>query len=197
MTENEDSPSRKQDNQVYSRRSMLRMFVGLEGTRGRIPFKKTLNQSIICTSGIIGATVAFESLGVKTGNSFADKKLGTDINWKTFGIAVGLMPLREEGIFRVIPSILLSRFRDTLWPVGVIDAAIFAGSHNIQIDENGKDYLATKRVPLQQFALGMFFWKLARERGYLHAILAHVTNNFVSLSPVFIDQTLSDKKKRS
>ena len=81
-------------------------------------------------------------------------------------------PVIEELAWRFFPAVVFG----TDWTVGLVQAGLFAGLHNVR----GGGFDLTK-IPAGQFATGLFYWYLAREKGIDHAILAHGANNWAKL----------------
>ncbi len=89
-----------------------------------------------------------------------------------------LAPLREEYLFRELPSILLKLPNQGMrWDIGLPTSAIFAAVHNFYNDNEGHIRFSRQSLPLLQFASGMYFWKRNREAGLTHAVLAHSLTN--------------------
>ena len=107
------------------------------------------------------------------------------IERKAYIHAGWFVPIREEIIFRVLPSGLL-RSSDQRWDVGVPVSAAFAAMHNLvpvsdktrtSLPVSNSAKLSLDFVPLPQFLFGAFCWHLARRYGELAPVLAHVAHN--------------------
>lgn len=93
-------------------------------------------------------------------------------------------PMTEEVIFRALPSfitdVIKGQSREVLWEVGIPVAGIFALYHNVGKDKDTeKTIFVRDKIPLRQFAGGLFFWYLMRERGFPHAVVAHSITNSI------------------
>ena len=93
-------------------------------------------------------------------------------------------PILEETLFRAIPSFVASGLgaKGNVWEVGIPTSAVFALVHNIGINEDYKKELNMEKMPLYQFAGGLFYWYLMRERGFTHSVVAHSANNAVAMT---------------
>lgn len=104
---------------------------------------------------------------------------------KIYGEAAWLIPISEELLFRVIPSLCL-RKEGAHWQVGIPTTLAYAAVHNIvpanapterAISLGPHSKISLDYVPLTQFMLGAFCWYLARTQGELAPVLAHIFNN--------------------
>ena len=107
------------------------------------------------------------------------------IERKAYIHAGWFVPIREELLFRVLPSGFL-RSAGQRWDVGVPVSAAFAAMHNLvpicdktraSLPVSNSVKLSLDFVPLPQFLFGAFCWYLARRYGELAPVLAHVAHN--------------------
>jgi len=99
----------------------------------------------------------------------------------TMAIADTIPPLVEEPLFRWLPNYAFTRTdKGNAWEVGVPSTAIFALLHNYRKDKETGKYDWEKSIPLHQFAGGLLYWKLMRENGLSHSIVAHAMANITA-----------------
>lgn len=97
-----------------------------------------------------------------------------------------IAPLWEEIVFRGFPGVLSAiLFKDMNWCVGAGSALIFAALHNGSTSFK-------KYIPLPQFLLGIWFWYLAKHRGFSHALLGHMINNNTATVHLMIENMLKN-----
>ena len=98
-----------------------------------------------------------------------------------FVVIVG--PVIEEVIARYLPSTLidmtLGKGAGAMWEIGVPLNILFADWHNIGA---GKDKSHADSISLPQFVTGLFYWYVMRERGFSHALAAHMFSNATVLA---------------
>lgn len=88
-------------------------------------------------------------------------------------------PIIEELDDRLLPSVLLGRH----WGVGVLTSARFAFGHG-QLKTSLEDSrlqvnVDISRFPIHYFIGGLYLWNVFKNRGYLHAVVAHSTYNLI------------------
>lgn len=143
----------------------------------------TAIESALFTLAKIVSTPIVKGLKIPVGNAGFDQKKLKEFMEKPFYQSLllvgGAVPLIEEAIFRALPQLIVRNgSKDSVWEIGVPVSAIFALVHNFKTDEaTGKSVFATDKIPLYQFIGGLFFWKMMREKGFPHAVLAHSTVN--------------------
>lgn len=138
-----------------------------------------------------------EKMGIKVGNAYIEKLVEDakqdaappqldNSTVATVLLAAGVVqPIREELIFRGLPQLFLRKRPGNQWKVGIPSALAFAFSHNLIKDRTtGRYSLTLNRIPLPQFASGLYYWKIMRERGFIHAPVAHVSMNSAMMSVV-------------
>lgn len=144
-------------------------------------------------------TVAFKALalfpinyaagkmGVKEGNqavlnsvlgeAFCEKPLETTIDVTITG------PLFEEATTRYLPSVIVGEFAKIKWGTGIVSSLVFAVMNNYvgKKTEGEITHFPFKNdiLPLTPFVSGLWFWKMLRERGPLHALVSHMTINTI------------------
>lgn len=176
------------ETQKLSRRQFLGRLFGLEGTEGKTSVKKTLRDSLVIAA-VINTILSIER-GVQ--NPLDEKKFKTPTTEELVDTVISSTietPIKEETLFRAFPVILLTILGETTgmaWKRGISLSALFAIWHDGSF-KNGhfQNNLRLESLPKYQFLGGIFLWKLARERGYLHAILGHAVINasFLALDP--------------
>lgn len=128
-----------------------------------------------------GLALPLKALGIPTGNHGFDKMLANEeilsrINLKSLaGVVVGSAPVKEEIVFRALPSLMLNlagkqppKGQSRISPA-VLSSAIFALAHNRGAEGNS--------VPVEQFAAGMALWRIHNSKGLVHAIATHAMFN--------------------
>lgn len=161
----------------------------------------TATQTLLYTLSEFVSAPIVRALRIPIGNSGISEKVLREFMEKPLYkllLDVGVeTPLLEEAIFRALPQLLVkNKTREDLWNVGIPTSVLFALVHNMKHDEEGNEIVfATDRIPLYQFISGLFLWKLMRERGLPHSILAHGVNNSAALSVARLYYNVfSDKK---
>ncbi len=132
----------------------------------------------------IAMTEIFDKLNIPIGNAGLtnaqiEKLLQAPIE-KILIQYAGLHSAFEEALFRGLPQTALNQLkvRGNIWKVGIPTSVLFALMHNIKREKLAKEYhFSTDFIPLPQFVGGLFYWKMMRERGFPHAIVAHGTQN--------------------
>ncbi len=108
-----------------------------------------------------------------------------DICTKAYIHAGLFVPIREEVVFRVLPSGFL-RGGGSRWEAGIPLSIAFAAMHNLvpssehtekSLPIGDRTKLSLDYVPLPQLLFGAFCWYLARSYGELAPVLAHVAHN--------------------
>ena len=152
--------------------------------------------------GQISAVLACHELGIRVGNAnfstinelqnYEIERLITEIDKRGSEFAKALFtkvcisgPIKEEMLFRIIPSILINS-EERRWDIGIPSAILFAMVHNIVEPSRAKDAIALtdnkvfslEWIPLPQFMGGVFYWYLAREYGPVAPVVMHMLNNF-------------------
>ncbi len=121
------------------------------------------------------AAVVQRATGVRLGHGWHNSRLGKRFNKPAVAVATGLVlaPVLEELVVRKIPSDVLDKqgSNGSQKAVGTAVAAVFAVGHA------GKE-----AIPVPQFIGGLNYWRLMRHRGYKHAVVAHATQNALSLA---------------
>lgn len=148
----------------------------LDAWRESHPYAATVAETFIVWAGKETVRrVADRTLGIKFGHGWQNSKFGQKFAAPAAAVAAGLAiaPLAEEIAFRKTPSDVLNKRGHTGLQArkGYAMATLFAAGHA------GKD-----AIPMQQFVSGLNYWRLQRTRGARHAVLAHATNNTLSLA---------------
>lgn len=178
-----------------SRRTFLRRFIGLSGKGEEASLVDTVKLataftlSAIASSPVASAAEEQTGLRINQGSKAHDNTTDLLLNYPLFFYLAGsvVAPLFEEAVFRLLPSALLPKRLGTMWEVGIPSAATFAVVHNLSFSESTKEPIMNfDAVPAYQFIAGLLFWKLARERGYMHAVVAHSTYNSIIISGAYI-----------
>ena len=148
-----------------------------------------VGQTLIRIASEIGERI-LKDLNIKTGNQSLTNKEVEEMLKKapieSYVRTVIVGPLMEEWIFRLIPSAFAdrnTRRKDSFWELGIPVTAIFALIHNIEdikVGDKTTLKLHLDSIPLNQFMSGLFFWHLMRQKGFNHAVLAHMFNNNAS-----------------
>ncbi len=133
----------------------------------------TLMQTILTpTAGMMHALCehALKNSGIIYGAPSGKEHKFDHIENHAFIKATLIAPLKEEAIFRLVPSTLLDIFlvrRGSFFDIasGIFTTGVFAKMHKV-------------KLPIQHSINGLFFWHLMRTRGFPHAVLAHALHNF-------------------
>lgn len=177
-----------------SRRSFIKRVIGLSGDGGEASLLDTAKLSVAFWVGIVATGPVLlqieEYTNIKTRNTKLTEtvfRLVREDPLGTFFLGSFVGPVAEEVAFRIMPSFALSQLskEGDMWRVGIPSSLIFASLHSLEGDENGQ-ISGFNSVPIQESGVGMFLWKLARQRGYLHPLLAHSILNSMSLTLGFI-----------
>lgn len=174
-------------NNKTTRRAFLRRVIGL-GPNGK-SLKYTVAESILVLIGTTAISLAAENIGLPIGDTQSNM-IGSSDTLEEFvknrpleaGVQmIGTSPLKEEAVFRLVPSSMLdlaSASKGVRWGIGGLSSALFAAIHNQYFEKKtNQPRFRTDVIPLQQLFGGAYFWKLMRERGYLHALAAHAVSN--------------------
>jgi len=151
----------------------------------------------------IASAPIIAALGIQAGTTRMDKKTVEEIMsyplHKLILLGGVMHPIFEEALFRGLPSLLISDHpKEDLWEIGIPISAIFALAHNIKRDDVTKNItFSTERIPIYQFVSGLFYWKMMRERGFLHAVAAHGTSNIIPLSIAKLLYTIFPEEVRN
>ena len=134
--------------------------------------------------GVLAAVMMFATVSL-VALLFPQVLEGDDLEfgWGFTLIAVSLVPLTEEFLFRYLPSILYARlpdFRYKLVSFALLTSAIFSYAHAFN-----EYYLV-----FPQFFLGLLLWRAMLRRGYLAAALLHGTYNATLLLPLAVASSL-------
>lgn len=150
-------------------------------------FNTEVETALLTMAELVSASI-IKALKIPVGNAAMDQeKLRKTLDkplYKTILIKGVSVPILEEAFFRGLPNLIIKgQPKKDLWQIGVPVSAIYALCHNLITDENtGNPVFATNKIPLYQFINGLFFWKMMRERGFPHAVAAHVTINSIALT---------------
>ena len=107
---------------------------------------------------------------------------------KFFLLAVLVAPVVEELIFRGIPGLLMrfatkpqTRARHIAWMVfGLASSLLFASMHGMQrIGTPPHQIITFQTLPLPQFLVGLWAWRVATQRGLQYSMLLHATYNLI------------------
>ncbi len=143
----------------------------------------TTKESIVLNTAWTGVRMLTDKLHIPFGNAQFEehkKEAFFDKSAKTLLFEGAIVaPTLEESFFRYVPSKILDALGigETAWSVGVPVSTAFALLHNLTLDPESKKFGFSKRIPAGQFLFGMYFWKMMRERGFSHALLAHSVMN--------------------
>lgn len=174
--------------EIIGRRKFLKRLIGLSGSgedTSLLDTAKLASTATLITSAttpVAGRLQDTTGVGIGNRGDFEKYEFTRKENMVSrFLMYSGIAPIIEEGLFRFLPSILFPKRLGTLWKVGIPTSAGFAASHNYNEDEETKQWkLYTDTIPIYQFGFGILFWKLMRERGYLHALVGHSVVNTIS-----------------
>lgn len=178
-------------NRIISRRAFLRKMIGLSEEEGGPSLLNTIATSGAISLGLAATTPLAvkieESSELTIGNSQQARRMGAKLKdeepVQLLLIGALIAPVFEEGLFRILPGVFLPKSWGTAWRIGIPSSAIFAEVHALEIEEqSNKIKLATNTIPVYQFGLGLYLWKLVRERGPLHALVAHSVINAVQMT---------------
>lgn len=145
----------------------------------------------------IATQAACQAAGIPVGNeAFRPgqlRRMATE-NPGQFLFKVGIKgPIREEVIFRVIPSLLCGgKENGARWDVGTVSAALFALRHCFQKQESG-EFKFVPTLPITQFIGGLHRWYLARTKGETHAVFAHMLENSLLTAIYIAANSLTEK----
>lgn len=106
-------------------------------------------------------------------------------------------PVKEEAIYRLLPSVLLDTYgkgRQDATPVqeslklsrrelrtGLATSLVFALEHN-----RTATGFNTRTIPASQFLTGMAYWWLQRKHGVVANVTAHATGNAIAVGSTFL-----------
>lgn len=176
--------------EVISRRSFLRHLAGIEGQDGRYSFADTARLSFAVFTPLIASQPILSEQGGKVGVNIGNKGMqeGERIHdrypfHEELLVRTLLIPPLEEGVCRGIPNLILMalKARGPQWKVGLPVSILFAAYHNVYTDEQGKHLFSTDTLPLNQLIGGAFVWKMMRDRGWMHAVVAHSVYNVIDV----------------
>ena len=156
----------------------------------------TAKEAVVFTVAKLFTRQTLISMGVPiTPTSDNDKDLVLNKPIQAFAEAVVLTPPTEEALFRLLPSLVISRWtNETAWGVGVPISLAFAYTHNFQEVEPKKYEFLKEKLPISHFMSGLYFWMMMRERGFSHATTAHGVGNFTGMMTMRISDKLSSEK---
>lgn len=172
-----------------TRREFLKRLIGLSGVGEKATLLDTARLSFWSFTAAIATVPAVLVIEEKTdlliGNRGSDREREIEqTRDPAFNIIKSslLHPLGEEAFFRKLPSALIPKNLGNFWKVGIPGSLVFAAAHNIATDSDGMRQMHYDTLPVYQFAFGALYWKLMRERGYMHAVLAHsIVNTLASI----------------
>lgn len=161
----------------------------------------TAKETIVFTAANAAIHVTVEKLGIPvTGADERTKKIIIEKPALFMLEAAVAAPLIEESIFRLAPNLLLNLLlkdgpKSERWGLGIPISLLFAYAHNFT-DEGaeGKLKFDKGKFPLSHFIAGLYLWKMMRERGFLHAVIAHSTNNAAIIFATSLLSKLSPSK---
>lgn len=144
-----------------------------------------IEQSLMMGAKYI-ANAIFEKLKIEHGNkSLRDEEIIEYLKDKPISglLMVGALgPVIEEALFRALPTGFIDKNdKRSRWEIGIPTSLLFALTHNLKKEESG-ELQFTKSIPISQFMGGLFYWYLMREKGYIHATMAHSMNNAIPMS---------------
>lgn len=172
-----------------------------QGLTGLAEVRKERKPSIINTALLTGVlyigtdlfvSVLEKHTPIRTGTGASEREIEDsfhDYRWYLTQ-AIVAAPILEETFFRKIPQIVLKRKADNLLSA-VTTSAVFAGLHNVK--NKGKGGYETKKIPLHQFAGGLLFWYLSRNRGISHSMIAHAATNSLAFAHHHLDEKTQGK----
>ena len=95
-------------------------------------------------------------------------------------------PIEEEVASRFLPGTLIAKN----WRVGILSSIGFAYMHQVKgvRYENGSIQagIDTLYPSIPHFASGLYFWKVFKDRGLLHSIVAHAANNTLAVTAALL-----------
>lgn len=153
-----------------------------------VPFSRTIVDTLAFNIARFGVLVpVLDKLGIPYGSPSADPAQlpfwdeDHPVRSKILKTVLGssVIPAGEEFGFRLGPSANFADFSSsTRWDVGIPSSIVFALMHNLIKDNETKGFKFTKEsIPITQFFGGLFYWKIFRERGYWHSVVAHGVSN--------------------
>ncbi len=185
-----DNPNGSTQDDKITRRECLKILFGLRGKGEDASLLDTVKLSaaytLVLTATAPAAIGLKDSTGINIGNAGTTPEAmqwGKENPVPFFLLGALAAPIYEEGIFRIMPSLFSPRDWGTAWRVGIPSSIAFAEIHGLAVEnldtEGINKQVKQASIPVYQFLSGMFLWKLARDRGYLHAIVAHSVINTI------------------
>lgn len=135
-----------------------------------------------------GALANNKYTGLYSGNSGAKEivKMYRENRLKTASKMVVYGPVIEETLFRALPAVMGKK--KSIMPFrGIVSTYLFGKMHQLtkrpeELSGERPGLVINKNmVPVPQYAMGAFYWMIARRRGMKHSMIAHATTNSVVL----------------
>ncbi|MDG2103273.1 MAG: lysostaphin resistance A-like protein [Pirellulaceae bacterium] len=168
-----------------------------EATDNRRSWILTAVETVCAFGAVVGVGSLIDRLtGIKHGGRAGDGELyaeqAEEAPLATYVRDIWLIPIIEEAFFRLIPSSLFAEEKPPNirmhWGTGLTSAAVFAGIHNFSKPEPQVIVMHLDSLPVEQFAMGAYWWYAQRTGGYLHAAGSHVLyNNLCEASWYFVE----------
>lgn len=173
-----------------------------EATDNRRSWIRTVLETVGAYAAVVGGGSLMDRLtGIKHGGRAADGELYAEQAEESpvalYIRDIWVIPIIEEAFFRLIPSSLFAEEKSPNikmhWGTGLASAAVFAGIHNFSKPEPDVIVFHLDSLPVEQFAMGAYWWYAQRTGGFLHAAGSHVLyNNICEASWHFIESKKQD-----
>lgn len=135
----------------------------------------------------VAAIMNTDTIGLYSGNSGFDhliEKYRQNRLKMLFYLTV-VAPVAEETVFRGIPGAFNTHHN--LMPVtGLVSTYLFGKMHQLKRESSSSRldarnyYFDQNMIPVPQYALGAFYWMVARRQGLGHSMVAHATTNVMA-----------------
>jgi|GEM_PF-4960665 len=139
----------------------------------------------------LGALPDFES---KNQEQVIRKLMESPVKMTAYVTVLG--PFFEELAFRLGPSLAIDlvagKGAGSVWEVGIPVTLFFADLHAWRKPDGTH---TDDEVPLPQFLMGLFFWHLMRQKGFSHAVSAHMFVNALAVAATVMAEYLKKKNK--
>lgn len=174
-----------------------------EATDNRRSWIRTFVETVFAFGAVVGVGSLIDRItGIKHGGRAGDGELyaeqAEEAPLATYVRDIWLIPIIEEAFFRLVPSSLFAEEKpphiQMHWGTGLVSAAVFAGIHNFSKPEPRVIVLHLDSLPVEQFAMGAYWWYAQRTGGFLHAAGSHVLyNNLCEASWYFVESKKQDQ----
>jgi membrane protease YdiL (CAAX protease family) len=141
-------------------------------------YRDTLKMCAVGSLGCETAAWVLEKFGVRVGNSGTEEIKNMIESRPNLAavLVVGVTPVFEEAINRLLPSaiadrVMPSKRNSNRWPLGIASSLVFAAMHGFE-NNSGR-----KINPAPLAVAGLSAWYIQRQGGYKHAVIDHALNN--------------------